>query len=133
MRETTQTATSNPSLVPGSRRGKPGRPRTGETGIYGKQDHGHSLGTATMKPRIQSRAGEGTQVQTTVVPLYPRLLDLPTAANYLGLSPWTVRDLEASGSLQRVRIPLPHAGELRKLLFDRADLDRLIDQWKDAR
>ena len=86
-----------------------------------------------MKPRIQSGAGEGTQVQTTVVPLSPRLLDLPTAANYLGLSPWTVRDLEAAGSLQRVRIPLPHAGELRKLLFDRADLDQLIEQWKDAR
>ena len=82
----------------------------------------------------QSRGGNQgrTEVQTTVVPLGPRLLDLPTAAQYLGLSPWTVRDLKAAGSLQRVRIPLPHAGELRKLLFDRADLDRLIEQWKDA-
>lgn len=67
-----------------------------------------------------------------MVPVLPRLLDLLTAAAYLGLSPWTVRDLEAAGSLQRVRIPLPNAGELRKLLFDRADLDRLIEAWKEG-
>jgi len=43
---------------------------------------------------------------------------------------WTIRDLEAAGVLRRVRIPLPNRGELRKLLFDRADLDRLVDAWK---
>jgi hypothetical protein len=62
----------------------------------------------------------------------PRLLDLAATAAYLGVSPWTVRDLEAAGSLRRMRIPLPHGGELRKLLFDREDLDRLIAGWKDA-
>jgi hypothetical protein len=30
-------------------------------------------------------------------------------------------------------VPLPDGRELRKLLFDKADLDRLIDTWKDAR
>lgn len=120
-------------LVPGSRRGKPGRPRKGDLGIYGKQDHGHSLGTVTQETQSRSGRQDSTEVQTTVVPLSPRLLDLPTAAAYLGLSPWTVRDLEAAGSLPRVRIPLPHDGELRKLLFDRADLDRLIEGWKDGR
>jgi hypothetical protein len=63
----------------------------------------------------------------------PRLLDLEAAATYLSVSPWTVRDLEAKGVLPRVRVPLPDGGELRKLLFDRADLDRLIDAWKDAK
>lgn len=63
----------------------------------------------------------------------PRLLDLPRTAAYLGVSPWTVRDLEAAGVLRRVRVPLPGGGELRKILFDRLDLDRLIDVWKDAR
>jgi hypothetical protein len=63
--------------------------------------------------------------------LAPRLLDLPAAAAYLGVSPWTVRDLEAAGTLRRVRVPLPNHGELRKLLFDRVDLDQLIDAWKD--
>jgi hypothetical protein len=32
-----------------------------------------------------------------------------------------------------VRIPLPHDGEVRKLLFDRVDLDRLIEAWKERR
>jgi hypothetical protein len=48
------------------------------------------------------------------------------------VSPWTVRDLEASGVLRRVSIPLGNGRELRKLLFDRKDLDRLIEAWKDG-
>jgi hypothetical protein len=67
-----------------------------------------------------------------VVPVLPRLLDLDGTAAYLGVSPWTVRDLEAAGSLHRVRIPLPQGGELRKLLFDREELDHLVTLWKDS-
>ncbi len=59
----------------------------------------------------------------------PRLLDAAAAAAYLGVSPWTIRDLEAAGTLKRVRVPLRDS-ELRKLLFDRADHDRLIEMWK---
>jgi hypothetical protein len=65
-------------------------------------------------------------------PISPRLLDLPATSGYLGVSPWTVRDLQVSGVLPRVRVPLPGGGELRKLLFDREDLDRLILSWKDS-
>lgn len=83
-------------------RGKPGRPRT-------------------RKPH---------EAASPLVQQIRRLLDLPTAAEYLGLSTWTLRDLEAAGTVTRVRIPLPRGGELRKLLFDRADLDRLVDTWK---
>ena len=72
----------------------------------------------------------GTLTMAAVVPIPPRLLSLEDAATYLGVSPWTVRDLEHAGTLTRVRIPLPRQGELRKLLFDRADLDRLIEAWK---
>lgn len=118
----------SPPIVHGSRRGKPGRPRNGDTGIFGKQESGHSPGTVTMKPRTQSGSGDGAQVQITIA---PRLLDLHVSASYLGLSAWTVRTLEQQGILKRVRIPLPNAGELRKLLFDRIDLDRLIDGWKE--
>jgi len=60
----------------------------------------------------------------------PRLLDLDAGAAYLALSPWTVRDLIAAGILARVRIPLPNGGELRKVLLDREDLDRLVAAWK---
>lgn len=82
-------------------KGKPGRPRT-------------------AKPKAERPA------------IDPRLLGLEASAVYLGqVSTWTVRDLEAAGVLKRVRIPLPNGGELRKVLFDRADLDRLIDSWKE--
>ncbi len=36
------------------------------------------------------------------------------------VSPWTIRSLEWSGVLPRVRIPLADVRDLRKLLFDRA-------------
>jgi hypothetical protein len=62
-----------------------------------------------------------------------RLLDLAATAAYVGVSPWTVRDLEAAGTLHRVRVPVGQGGELRKLLFDRQDLDRLIEAWKAGR
>src|SRR5438445_2206009 len=60
-----------------------------------------------------------------------RLLDLDQAAAYLGVSPWTVRDLEAGGTIRRVRVPLSNGRELRKLLFDKSDLDRLIESVED--
>jgi hypothetical protein len=40
--------------------------------------------------------------------------------------------MEAAGVLPRVRVPLPGGRDLRKLLFDKADLDRLIEAWKEA-
>lgn len=61
-----------------------------------------------------------------------RLLDLPAAARYLTLSTWTLRDLISSGTIRRVRIPLPNGGELRKVLLDREDLDALVSRWKEA-
>jgi len=63
-------------------------------------------------------------------PLSSRLLDLPAAAQYLGLSAWTIRDLLGNGTLRRVRVPLPNGGELRRVLLDRQDLDALIERWK---
>jgi hypothetical protein len=83
------------------------------------------------RPRKAVAAVPTPLVPTPLVEQVRRLLDLNTAAAYLGLSPWTLRDLEARGVLPRVRVPLPNGGELRKLLFDRADLDRLIERWKD--
>jgi hypothetical protein len=124
-----RTAAPNLSPVQGSRRGQPGRPRKGDVGIV-RREFGHNAGTATRQPRAARGDEDRTQVQVTVVPVGPRLLDLPNTALYLAVSPWTVRELEAAGSLHRVRIPLPQHGELRKLLFDRADLDRLIEGWK---
>lgn len=93
---------------------------------------GHGAGTPTQETQARSGDNNGAPVHITVAPVTPRLLDLHVSAGYLGLSEWTVRTLEQQGILKRVRIPLPNAGELRKLLFDRADLDRLIDGWKET-
>jgi len=65
-------------------------------------------------------------------PVRSRLLDLDQTAQYLGISAWTVRDLVANGILRRVSIPVGGGRELRKLLFDKAELDRLIEAWKEA-
>jgi hypothetical protein len=108
-----------PPLADASRRlkGRPGRPRSG-----------HSAGIAEAQARINGGPQKGALVESTSA---PRLLDLRATAVYLGISEWTVRDLEAAGTLRRVRVPTP-SGELRKLLFDREDLDRLIEVWKEA-
>jgi Helix-turn-helix domain len=92
---------------------------------------------STESPTDRSEKHQGRRHGTTgrAAPtdsgMTPRLFDLEQAATYLSVSPWTVRELEAKGVLPRVRVPLPDGGELRKLLFDRADLDRLIESWKD--
>jgi len=86
------------------------------------------------RPRHSARQEPEPAIRTTVMvqpeSIGPRLLDLPATATYLGVSIWTVRDLEANGTLKRIRIPLMNHGELRKLLFDKADLDQLIGVWK---
>jgi hypothetical protein len=57
----------------------------------------------------------------------PRLLDVKAAAAYLGLSPWTVRALP----VPRVRLELSNGKELRRVLFDRRDLDTWIEWQKE--
>ena len=89
------------------------------------------MGTATPKSQARSGDRQSVEVIQTAAPLVPRLLDLNATAAYLGVSTWTVRDLEQSGILSRIRIPLARHGELRKLLFDKEDLDRLIQAWKE--
>ena len=99
-----------------------GRPRKAS----GLENHG---------PSVSAVSGAATEERyARVMPVAPvpvRLLDLEGAASYLAVSPWTIRDLEAQGILPRVRIPLPGDGELRKILFDRADLDALIERSKE--
>ncbi len=98
-----------------------------------EHEAGHNPGTADANDRMNSGENRGAQALRAVAPLTPRLLGLHAAASYLGLSEWTVRELEHSGVLPRIRVPLPNQGELRKLLFDKVDLDRLIEVWKERR
>jgi excisionase family DNA binding protein len=58
------------------------------------------------------------------------LVSLQDAARYLGLSYWTVRDLVHAGTLRPVRLPLAGGRDLRRILLDRRDLDRLVEVSK---
>ena len=64
-----------------------------------------------------ARLGAGSQ---------PRLLSAQDAAAYTGFPYTTLRDAALRGHLPIVRIP-----GSRRMWFDRADLDRAIDAWKE--
>ncbi len=122
---------------------QPGRPRKPLPGPH----LGHNPGTPMQNPRVDGSDQRGALVTVAVVPIdqiapqtkvpvvqvAPRVLSLHDAARYLGMSEWTIRDMEHSGLLPRIRVPLPNNGELRKLLFAREDLDRAVEAWKEKR
>ncbi len=111
------------TFLPSARRPHPGRPR--------KADCGHVPGTSAAQGLKNTGADGRALALQAIAPIAPRLLDLHGTALYLSVSEWTVRDLEADGTLRRVRVPLAGGSELRKLLFDKSDLDHLIERWKD--
>jgi len=112
-------------------------------------DHGHSLGTATPETRTESgRQSRTPDTLSSALPGWPRLLDLEAAAAYVGLSPAMLIEYVHDGTLPVTR-PLRanthrahgiRAGKrtrrtvasehVRRLLFDRADLDAMVDAWK---
>lgn len=62
-----------------------------------------------------------------------RLLDVPMLGAYLGgLGDDTVREMDASGVLTsaRVRLPAGNGRELRKVVYDRLEVDRLVAGWR---
>ena len=136
------------------RLGKPGRPRktapdghtTGTPPAQTRMDSGRVHGAeapqaAALSPRLLDRgdavgsssrsSASASQPLRNQNPAGPRLVNVSGAAAYLGVSVWTVRDLHACGALRRVQLPLSGGRELRRLLFDRHDLDRLIEAAKD--
>jgi hypothetical protein len=77
--------------------------------------------------------GVGRGASTKKVP--GRLMNLRTAAAYLGCSYWTLRDLVLNGHILAVRIPSPRAPDgcaLRRTLIDSRDLGLLIERWKEG-
>jgi len=91
------------------------------------------MGTPNVRTRMNKANCTSPQAQQAKGLVATRLLDLAGTAAYLCISTWTVRDLEAADILVRVRVPLTNNGELRKILFDRNDLDALIEKWKDQK
>jgi hypothetical protein len=94
---------------------------------------GHIPGTPPARPRASRGPERGAVASGASAPLAPRLLDVDGSAHYLSVSPWTIRDLYAAGRLPRVRLPLAGDRELRRLLFDRSDLDRLVEAFKELK
>jgi hypothetical protein len=56
----------------------------------------------------------------------PRLLSAQAAAAYLGVPYTSLRDWALRGHIPIVRVP-----DCRRLWFDRRDLDRAVDSWKE--
>jgi hypothetical protein len=106
-------------------RGKPGRPRKGTAGAQ-----------PPAEPRVNSGpdgSGQDSQSGRPTRLTERRLLDVAQTAAYLGdLSEDTVRELDASGVLTPARVKIPgHGGQpIRKVLFDREVLDRLVAGWR---
>jgi hypothetical protein len=95
-------------------RGKPGRPPVND-----------ETKAKRAKTRLENQAAQLAAVT-------PRLLDLDGAAKYLSLTTWTLRDLIDNGTLQRVIIPAGPGRDVRRVLFDRAQLDELVLRWREA-
>lgn len=67
--------------------------------------------------------------------LVPRLLHRAEIGTYLGISTDTADELIAAGIIPTVKVPRASGGSgrtMRRVLVDRLDLDRLIDEWKSA-
>ncbi len=58
----------------------------------------------------------------------PRLLSAQAAARHLGVPYTTLRDWVLRGHLPVVRVP-----DCRRWWFDRRDLDRAVETWKERR
>ncbi len=58
----------------------------------------------------------------------PRLLGAKAAAEYLGVPYTSLRDIAHRGHIPVVRVP-----DCRRWWFDRRDLDRAVEAWKETR
>jgi excisionase family DNA binding protein len=63
--------------------------------------------------------------QASVPGVPPRLLGVREAGAYLGVSPFTIRNMVRDG-----RLPVVHVPGLTRVLLDIKDLDGLVDAWK---
>ena len=63
-------------------------------------------------------------------PAQRRLVNDRDGAAYLGMSRSQFRALVAAGKIPRVRVPSEDGRDLRRMLVDRIDLDRLVESWK---
>ncbi len=98
---------------------RPGRPRV-------HPEHGHVPVTSPSRTRMDSGPEPRPLVPQASVPVVlPRLLGVREAGAYLGISPFTIRNMVRDG-----RLPVVHVPGLTRVLLDIKDLDGLVDAWK---
>ena len=122
--EPVKSATTLPLATASQRlRGRPGRPRTKPRG----DNPGDNREPARTQVRVPpARPSERTQDSPSCAPPGPRLLTRQEAADYLNLSSDLLDRLTRQGELPRVQLALGNRN-VRKVLYDRADLDRLVE------
>ena len=122
--EPVKSATTLPLATASQRlRGRPGRPRT--------KPHGDNAGDNREPQWMQvrempRRQPVRTQDSQSCAPPGPRLLTRQQAADYLNLSSDMLDRLTQHGEPPRVQLALG-SRNVRKVLYDRADLDRLVE------
>ncbi len=82
----------------------------------------NTTASAWAKPRLGS-----VRAPTRAV-VARRLLTMGQAAEYLGVSYWTIRSWVESGKLRAVRLP----GDGRLIRIEIAELDRLVEECRDS-
>lgn len=79
-----------------------------------------------MAPECGFRADSGLASVALDSKRPGRLLSAQTAATYLGVPYTSLRDWAMRGHIPVVRVP-----ECRRMWFDRRDLDRAVEAWKE--
>jgi hypothetical protein len=77
----------------------------------------------------KQRKSRTKDIKSNVLPFFPKLMDLQTAADYCSVGYWTIRGLVQAGKLPVVEFPkADEEGEsIRRVLIDREDIDHFVD------
>jgi hypothetical protein len=76
---------------------------------------------------VPNKSARKIQTIAPDVPIVPRLLSIKLAAIYLGIGVWALRELHWSHTIRGMTL-----GKGRRLLFDRALLDKYVDEREVA-
>ena len=90
-----------------------------------------TMGIAPHQTGMNTGPKPSALARGAVTPIHPRLLSEKNSATYLDISVDSLRVMVDAGRLRRVQLPGEDGKELRRRLFDRNDLDKLVDQCKD--
>lgn len=80
---------------------------------------------ANLRTLLRPQVCETSDQASSSVTISPRLLGVRDAGHYLGVSPFTVRNMVKDKRLLAVHVP-----GLARILIDIHDLDALIEGWK---